>query len=837
MSGLKRKEVQSSLASGEASIIQTPTTSNAYNSLSSVARVASSSPPATRPTNEQPASSDSSRKEQPASSSMTDKLIDKLVAAALPTSSLNMADAERRATHMKSNPAFSIPIMGRNFSNMTARTGVAFDAYYSFLRIATWEYPTHTLSILGIYTIIVLNPRLIPTLPFIFILSYLMVPSYVYRHPPDPTLINPDPTIEGKVLGIISPTDYSLNYPSSSASSGTTSTSTGQNHLTSNAAATDVLIHHNPSPVTAQGPPLGEAIIPKPVPEISREFFMNMVDTQNAMVLYIDAYDSILATLKRFAFFDGDETTSSLVYIVLMITAVLAYIFTPYIIKYTPWKVVFLVLGWGAAIRNHPGYDHEKVIKPIKSGIKKTTARGKKTFKKVVRNIKSRRSDSSSSFSLDTIFSNHGSKQDSCTPAYEGETNQKPQEEISDESELFSDYGDDTEPEDDHEEEIKQEEVPVKNSDDTLFTESKLLTSEEPKNAFERALVYFKHLIVRFKSFISSSRLKFLSLNPMSNEFWIAIHTTAYAELNIKEPYEQRVVEVFEIQFARGRIFEKAAKATKTQGLPHERLRYSHWEPSLYSNQPYIPRTKLSTIYTTTSQQAQLQQNLAALVSSAPTSTAPVERNVDSDSDGDVEKAQAQAEIAAATASALASSSSDPFILPGLVQLNEILAPPFWQFVPGSSWKLDMHATEWVAYRGINLNDKDIDETSSQLIYSEDNTVAVDIDGKWVYDQTPISLEAERARKKSGKGSKNDDTETKNKAKGKESEQAPEKPIKDNDSSASTEESESYFSWLTDSSQPPSSSSQPQTDDVLWMRRRRWIRLCTRHAVIRDATK
>ncbi|VVT56103.1 uncharacterized protein SAPINGB_P004814 [Magnusiomyces paraingens] len=828
MNSLYKKEVHSSLAAGEASIVvpqPTHNPSSAYESLSSVARAASSSPTGNKQTPETKPAPPESKKDQPSSSSMTDKLIDKLVAAALPTSSLNMADAERRAVYMKSNPAFSIPVMGRNFSNMTARTGVVFEAYYSFLRIATWECPMHTISILGIYTIVVLNPRLIPTLPFIFILAYLMVPSYVYRHPPDPTIIDPDPTIESKVLSVISPADYSLSNPTYNSPSSSSSNSARANYITHNSTATDVLIHHNPSPVIAPGPPLGEPIIPKPVPEISREFFMNMVDTQNAMVLYIDGFDSVLAFLKRFAFFDGDETTSCLIYIFLMAGALFAYIFTPLIIKYTPWKVVFLIIGWGASIRMHPGYDHNKVIKPIKKKFKKTKEQGKKTFKKVVSKIKNRRSDSGSSFSLDNIFSGHSSKHD--LPLEDSEENLnnieiKHPEDVDELTEDIIDYSDLDEDSESEIEEEPQEKVPEELGNETSKLVPKI--DDGPKSVFEQTLLFGRHFVVKAQEIFLSSNLRFLFLNPISNEFWTAIHTTAYAEFNSKEPHEQRTVEVFEIQFARGRAPISEVKTGKKLEASKKRIRYSNWEPSLYSTQSCLPRVKISTVYTSNSQQVQLQQILATLSSSSSN---------DSDKAEEADENEDKLEAEAAAASAAAAAASDPFILPGLVQLNEVLAPPFWQFIPGTQWKLDMKAVEWVSARGIKFEKLEADRTSegeeSEIIYSEDGTIAVDDDEKWVYDQIPITLETDGLP--NNKNAKKDSKK---------------KPSKKSDSSAdgkptggsNEEESSKYFSWLTESSSQVASTPKASNEcNVIWLRRRRWIRSCTRHTVVRDAAK
>lgn len=1043
-------EIRSSLAAGEASIIQNSLSSSsttAYKSLASVAQA--NTPVASKPSSKTSRQSDSgttgdvnsnatstnsnsSRKDSKStasgptasssssnttstSSSMTDKLIEKLVSAALPTSSLNMADTEKRAQLMKSNPAFSIQLMGRNFRNMSARTGVIYEAYYSFLKIASWQKPTHTLSVLGIYSIVVLNPRILSALPFLFILAYIMIPSYVYRHPPDPTIVQPDPESDAKLLSVLAPADYVPPPPSSGSSSNNTSGSTAgpnTNTITANAAATDVLIHHNPSPIVASGPPLGDAIIPKPVPEISREFFMNVVDTQNAMVLYIQAYDVTLECLKRFAFFDGDETTSSLVYIALIAAAFASYIITPLVIQYVPWRLVFLVLGWSAAISNHPRYDTDRVlIEPLKSGLKQTKERGKKTFKTVVKNIKDRRSESSSSFSLENIFNvkklqlqeqeeKQKQKQKQKSDEHNGEhetkhsdddaNNRKSEDSLfvdddfSIDSTLETDEGSET-----HFVSSSAESSEPETSDDESSGESPpnrhhhhkqsetLGETNKPKDDFDLSGQFGSTFLISTRSGLSSvlnslpsTRLFWETLegigNPFDDKFWESLHNAAYTEFHYYEPHEQREVEVFEIQIARGRApqrtknkldkakskrkpkskskskkpqlgwtssdeeaekaktgtgtgilqlkpkIESAVDNTQTDTIKNKgnidneiqelfkqqtttRLRYSHWEPSLYTNQSYIPRTRLTAMYTNAVQQAQLQQAMSTLgtssttgsisgsntntnqkssglknsggnnndstkksnskpSSSSSTTTKPTaatttttspslaseglglmekfanefnfelgfdsesskkgntqektNHEVDSKSKAEAEaeeaKARAEAEAEAkaaaiAAASAAAAGSSEPFILPGLVPLSEIQAPPFWQFVPGASWKLDMHVVEWVKDRGIKLEDNnnnnfgkekekkkkknDIDKTQQtfekpnsdiknededegddgyvdeHLMYSEDGTIVVDVNEKWVYNNEPISYLSEYPSKKNQ--NINNDTKTK----------------------------------------------------------------------------
>lgn len=268
--------------------------------------------------------------------SYMDKLMDRLVTAALPTASIEPSAADWRAQQLKGQPPFSINTMSKNFRRMTARTGIAFETIYTIAEISTWKNWSLTVSVLSIYTLVILNPRFIPVAPILVVLAVLMIPSYVYRHPPDPAYIKPV------------------------------------------------------NPIPAAGPPLVESATPKPVPELSREFFYNVVDTQNFMVIYIDGFDIVTGFLERFAYFNGDECTSSFIYSSLISLAIVVYFLSPYIYTYTPWRFVFIFAGWGFCGISHPRF-REKFIVPLKKHLRKTRAKGMKTLDTVNRVVNSTR--------------------------------------------------------------------------------------------------------------------------------------------------------------------------------------------------------------------------------------------------------------------------------------------------------------------------------------------------------------------------------------------------------------------------------------------------------------
>lgn len=230
---------------------------------------------------------------------MTDKLIDRMVTAALPTIDPN--DLNIRIQRQSERPPFSVQLTSRNFRKMTSRVGIVYEIRYLANEFLYWKNPSLTLTILSVYSFICLNPRILITLPSVGLLLCIMVPAYTARHPPPP--------------------------PSSNIQS---------------------------NPVIACGPPLRPPAIPKPVPDFSREFFLNMVDTQNAMYDFVVVHDAIVEALSWFALFAGDETLSSFFFTLLTVFTVLLYLMAPIIYNWVPWRIIFMILGWIALACTYP---------------------------------------------------------------------------------------------------------------------------------------------------------------------------------------------------------------------------------------------------------------------------------------------------------------------------------------------------------------------------------------------------------------------------------------------------------------------------------------------------
>lgn len=226
----------------------------------------------------------------PSNTNMADKLVDRLVSSALPTA-LSQTSVDERLKRQKARPPFSVPVMSRNFRRFNSRMGVMFEIYYFSMDVLSWEQPSLTLSTLSIYSFTCLNPHLLLVLPVAYLLFGIMVPAYMIRHPPEPSTLDQNP-------------------------------------------------------IPAKGPALKSPDLPRPVPEMSREFYLNIVDTQNSMYDYSVLYDNISSFLSDFAFFQNDESRSSSVFTILTLVLSVLLALGPFIYEYTPWKAVFLVTGW-----------------------------------------------------------------------------------------------------------------------------------------------------------------------------------------------------------------------------------------------------------------------------------------------------------------------------------------------------------------------------------------------------------------------------------------------------------------------------------------------------------
>ncbi|KAK4191212.1 Peroxin/Dysferlin domain-containing protein [Podospora australis] len=234
--------------------------------------------------------------------SIQDKLLEKLLSQVIPAADdashpQNPSLAADDFPSFAERPGFSVATMSNNFRRFNARIGVVFKFQSRALRVLAWRKPTHTLSLLAVYTFVCLDPYLLFALPLAIALVGIFIPSFVARHPA--------PTSD-----------------------------------------TDLVRNLGYSP---RGPPLAPARTVKPAKELSRDFFRNMGDLQNVMDDFSVAHDKIIALVVPKTNF-SDEALSSAIFCLVSAACCLMLISSHLI----PWRYLMLVAGWGGILSGHP---------------------------------------------------------------------------------------------------------------------------------------------------------------------------------------------------------------------------------------------------------------------------------------------------------------------------------------------------------------------------------------------------------------------------------------------------------------------------------------------------
>ncbi|KAK4178320.1 Peroxin/Dysferlin domain-containing protein [Triangularia setosa] len=236
--------------------------------------------------------------------SMQDKLLEKLLSQVIPSEDGQaqvpsiMGGDDPRA--FAERPGFSIPLMSNNFRRFNARIGVVFKFQSRALKVLSWRKPTHTLSLLAVYTFVCLDPYLLFALPLAIAVFFVFVPSFIARHPAPSTSSDPDHQVRN------------LGY-------------------------------------SPRGPPLAPARNFQPTKELSKDFFRNMGDLQNVMEDFSVVHDKVVTLIVPVTNF-SDEALSSAIFVMLF-AALVAMLISAHLI---PWRYLMLVGGWGAILSAHP---------------------------------------------------------------------------------------------------------------------------------------------------------------------------------------------------------------------------------------------------------------------------------------------------------------------------------------------------------------------------------------------------------------------------------------------------------------------------------------------------
>ncbi|KAF2140664.1 uncharacterized protein K452DRAFT_359694 [Aplosporella prunicola CBS 121167] len=225
-----------------------------------------------------------------------DRLLNMLLQQMIPTEGADddQRPKDRRSRKYVERPGFSIPAMSANFRRFNARIGVVFVFQNRIIRLFSWKDPTHTLSFLAIYSFVCLDPNLLAVLPLAACLFFVMVPSFLARHPPPPSHL---------------PTDRQPLH----------------------------------------GPPIAPPQNIKPAPEFSKDFWRNMRDLQNSMEDFSKLHDTAVAMIAPPTNF-SNESLSTAIYLLIFVTSCALFIAAHLL----PWRLVALVAGWVAVGSLHP---------------------------------------------------------------------------------------------------------------------------------------------------------------------------------------------------------------------------------------------------------------------------------------------------------------------------------------------------------------------------------------------------------------------------------------------------------------------------------------------------
>ncbi|KAK3715997.1 Peroxisome size and maintenance regulator [Vermiconidia calcicola] len=203
------------------------------------------------------------------------------------------AKKDRRSRKYVERPNFSLPQMTTNFRRFNARIGIIFVLQNRLIHLFTWRQPTATLSFLAIWSVLSLNPHLVPMIPLIGLLFYVMIPSFIARHPVSAN----DPRIEPSF----------------------------------------------------RGPAVAPPSRVKPAPDLSKDFMRNMRDLQNCMEDFSTVHDAANEYLTPYTNF-SDEMVSSAVFVAVFGVACTAVIGS----RVVPWRFIMLAAGWVMTLSGHP---------------------------------------------------------------------------------------------------------------------------------------------------------------------------------------------------------------------------------------------------------------------------------------------------------------------------------------------------------------------------------------------------------------------------------------------------------------------------------------------------
>lgn len=239
---------------------------------------------------------------------LMEKMIDMIVPIDAKATPSELNQIRFRIEMQKQRPPLSVNTLSTNTINLNARLSVPFLVIDYIYRFFNWTQPSFTCGILLLMTILVLKPVLVSIVPPFIIINNILVPYYLHIHTPDPAAQEKDGSYR------LEPTEEKLNSWD----------------------------------------------YPKPTPELSREFVLNLTDIQNHQVLYIQSWDSWVWFTKEYLYWKDDKLSS--ISLLAVFAMLIVNCCTMPILVSLLWNRMWILKGlvifsiWTMSILANPGY-------------------------------------------------------------------------------------------------------------------------------------------------------------------------------------------------------------------------------------------------------------------------------------------------------------------------------------------------------------------------------------------------------------------------------------------------------------------------------------------------
>ncbi|KAI5967933.1 PEX29 [Candida margitis] len=238
-----------------------------------------------------------------------DKLMEKAISMIIPNEIYDEQTnkmLQDRQLMAKLRPPLSFALMQKNSNNLHQRNSEVYIFFNHVLKYVNWLDPYYTIGVTLLITHMILKPVLFICLPWFLLMVNTLIPHYLVVYPMDASF-------NGEYLEV-------NPYPSKQA--------------------------------------LEPAKLPKPVPLFSKEFFMNLTDTQNFMTLQSHIFDFQTWLFADYLYFKNEQISSFIVLTCLVMVGVNLLWFKSialFLLNHA-WiiKLWWAVTLWGFVILMHP---------------------------------------------------------------------------------------------------------------------------------------------------------------------------------------------------------------------------------------------------------------------------------------------------------------------------------------------------------------------------------------------------------------------------------------------------------------------------------------------------